>query len=67
MGTMISYSNQIRDEDERERFMLAMGQLVLQAHLSSSSNAAASTEESLTGIAALLSVMKDVGAVKAAG
>jgi hypothetical protein len=64
MGTMISYSNQIRDEDERERFMLAMGQLVLQAHLSAGSEVAAAKEESLTGIAALLSVMKDFNAPK---
>jgi hypothetical protein len=33
MGTMIAYSNQIADESEKQRFMLTMGQLILQAHL----------------------------------
>jgi hypothetical protein len=55
MGTMISYSNQIEDDAERQRFMLTMGQLVLQAHLQGD---AAPREESLTGLAALLSVMR---------
>jgi hypothetical protein len=33
IGTMIAYSNQITDEAEKQRFMLMMGQLILQAHL----------------------------------
>ncbi|MFK4084158.1 hypothetical protein ACI2LF_08640 [Kribbella sp. NPDC020789] len=33
MGTIIVYSNQIQSVDERQRFMQAMGQLVLVAHL----------------------------------
>jgi hypothetical protein len=35
MGTMISYSNQISDPAEKQRFMMMMGQVVLQAHLTS--------------------------------
>lgn len=55
MGTMIAYSNQIQDEAEKQRFMLTMGQLVLQAHLQGDSSP---KEESLAGLAALLSVMR---------
>lgn len=57
MGTMISYSNQIQDEAEKQRFMLTMGQLVLQAHLHGDTSASG-REDSLTGLAALLSVMR---------
>ncbi|WP_193613573.1 hypothetical protein [Nocardioides lijunqiniae] len=56
MGTMISYSNQIQDEAEKQRFMLTMGQLVLQAHLQGDSGGA--KEDSFAGLAALLSVMR---------
>lgn len=35
MSTMINYSNQISDPAEKQRFMLTMGQAVLQAHLAS--------------------------------
>jgi hypothetical protein len=59
MGTMISYSNQIQDEVEKQRFMLTMGQLVLQAHLQGD---ASPKEESLAGLAALLSVMRQPSA-----
>jgi hypothetical protein len=57
MGTMISYSNQIQNDDEKQRFMLTMGQLVLQAHLTGDS-AGGSKEESLAGFAALISLLR---------
>lgn len=57
MGTMITYSGQISDDGERQRFMTTMGQLVLQAHLTTGPQGHQS-EESLTGLLALLSVMK---------
>ncbi|MFJ8894941.1 hypothetical protein ACIRCZ_10170 [Leifsonia sp. NPDC102414] len=57
MGTMISYSNQISDPTERERFMTTMGQLVLQAHLTSGSKQGAK-DESLSGMIALLNLVK---------
>lgn len=57
MGTMISYSNQISDVAERQRFMTAMGQMVLQAHLTSGSKSGGS-EESLAGIIALTNLIK---------
>jgi len=40
MGTMIVYSNQIVDPAEKQRFMTTMGQVVLQAHLSTASGKA---------------------------
>lgn len=52
MGTMISYSNQISNPVEKERFMMTMGQVVMQAHLSSGSGPK-SSEDSLPGILAL--------------
>jgi len=52
MGTMISYSNQISNPVEKERFMMTMGQVVMQAHLSSGSGSKP-TEDSLPGILAL--------------
>jgi multidrug transporter EmrE-like cation transporter len=57
MGTMISYSNQISDPAEQQRFMTTMGQLVLQAHLTSGSKQA-SKDESLSGMIALLNLIK---------
>lgn len=57
MGTMISYSNQISDSAEQQRFMTTMGQLVLQAHLTSGSKQAAK-DESLSGMIALLNLIK---------
>lgn len=56
MGTMISYSNQIKDPVERERFMMTMGQLVLQAHLTTGSGHA--TDDSLSGLVALANLLK---------
>jgi len=54
MGTMISYSNQISNPVEKERFMMTMGQLVMQAHLASGSGSGSKpTEDSLPGILAL--------------
>lgn len=57
MGTMISYSNQIRDEGEKQRFMMTMGQLVLQAHLTSGTSTGHG-EESLTGLVALANILR---------
>ncbi|MEU4454382.1 hypothetical protein AB0F44_23835 [Nocardioides sp. NPDC023903] len=57
MGTMITYSNQISDDAERQRFMTTMGQLVLQAHLTTGTQGH-QAEESLTGLIALANVMK---------
>jgi hypothetical protein len=57
MGTMISYSNQINDPVEKERFMMTMGQLVMQAHLTSGSHSKA-TEDSNTGILALVNALR---------
>lgn len=37
MGTMISYSGEITDPDEKQRFMTLMGQMILQAHLTAGS------------------------------
>lgn len=56
MGTMISYSNQIADPAEKERFMMTMGQLVLQAHLTSGSGQ--SKDESVTGLIALANLVR---------
>ena len=54
---MITYSSQISDEGERQRFMTTMGQLVLQAHLTSGSSGH-QAEESLTGLIALANLTK---------
>lgn len=56
MGTMVSYSNQITDPAERQKFLMLMGQLVLQAHLSSGQTH--SSEESLAGLLALANLIK---------
>lgn len=56
MGTMISYSNQIQDEAEKQRFMLTMGQLVLQAHLQSGDSH--TKEDSYAGMASLVNAMR---------
>ena len=52
IATMITFSNQIRDEDERQAFMTTMGQVVLQAHLTTSQQGH-QTEESRAGLIAL--------------
>ena len=59
MATMIALSNQIANEDERQRFMVTMGQLVFQAHLQPDS---APPEQSLVGLATVLSAMRSPGA-----
>ena len=59
MGTMISYSNQIVDESEKQRFMLTMGQLVLQAHLQG--DGAPAKDDALSGLANLVSVVRQQG------
>lgn len=58
MGTMIGYSNQIQDAVEKERFMMTMGQLVLQAHLTAGTSKSGSTDESLSGLVALANLMR---------
>jgi hypothetical protein len=57
MGTMISYSNQISDPVERERFMTTMGQVVMQAHLTTSSGTK-SKEDPLPGLLALANALR---------
>ena len=57
MGTMISYSNQISNPVEKERFMMSMGQVVLQAHLSSGSGSKPA-DDSLPGMLALVNALK---------
>lgn len=57
MGTMISYSNQIIDPVEKQRFMTTMGQLVLQAHLTSGSRKGGK-DDPLSGMLALASFIK---------
>jgi len=52
IATMITFSNQIKDEAERQSFMATMGQLVLQAHLTTSQQGH-QTEESRAGLIAL--------------
>lgn len=44
MGTMISYSGEITDPDEKQRFMTLMGQMVLQAHLTVGSKSGGSDD-----------------------
>lgn len=56
MGTMVSYSAQISDPVEKQKFLMLMGQLVLQAHLSSGQSHA--SEESLAGLLALANLIK---------
>jgi hypothetical protein len=57
MGTMISYSNKISDPVEKERFMMTMGQVVMQAHLASGSGSK-STDDPLPGILALVNAVR---------
>ena len=57
MGTMISYSNQISDPIEKERFMMTMGQVVLQAHLASGSRSK-SSDDPLPGMLALANAVR---------
>lgn len=57
MGTMITYSSQISDPGEQQRFMTTMGQLVLQAHLTSGSKPS-TKDESLSGMISLLNLVK---------
>ncbi|OUE30434.1 hypothetical protein BFL35_10145 [Clavibacter michiganensis] len=65
MGTMISYSNQINDPVEKERFMMTMGQLVMQAHLTSGSHST-STEDSNNGILTLVNALKSANSTNSA-
>lgn len=58
MGTMIAYSNRIRDDGEKERFLMTMGQLVLQAHLTAGGSGGAGRDESLSGLVALANVLR---------
>lgn len=57
MGTVVTYSNQINDEAEKQRFMTVMGQAVLQAHLSSGSKQAAD-DDSLAKMIALANLVR---------
>ncbi|MGF9753946.1 hypothetical protein AAII07_01995 [Microvirga sp. 0TCS3.31] len=57
MGTMISYSNQISDPAEKQRFMMTMGQLVLQAHLTVGGGHHGK-DESLSGMLALANLVR---------
>ncbi|KAA1427485.1 hypothetical protein [Nocardioides antri] len=57
MGTMIAYSNQIQDPTEKQRFMMTMGQLVLQAHLTVGTNGHGN-DDSMTGLVALANLMR---------
>lgn len=57
MGTMISYSNQISDPAEKQRFMTMMGQVVLQAHLTSGTGHGAK-DDSVSGMIALANLIK---------
>ncbi|MBS3178200.1 MULTISPECIES: hypothetical protein [unclassified Pseudoclavibacter] len=61
MGTMIAYSSQIRDPEEKQRFMSMMGQMVLQAHLSSGSKQGGG-EDSVMGMVALANLIKPASA-----
>lgn len=58
MGTMIAYSTRIQDDGEKERFLMVMGQLVLQAHLTTGSSGG-SREETLPGLVSLASALRD--------
>ena len=57
MGTMISYSNQISDPVEKQRFMMSMGQVVLQAHLASGSGHSPK-DDSMAGLVAIANLMR---------
>ena len=57
MGTMISYSNQISNPVEKERFMMTMGQMVLQSHLTSGSKKGAK-DDSTSDLIALANLIK---------
>jgi hypothetical protein len=57
MGTMISYSNQISDPVEKERFMMTMGQVVLQAHLATGPGPKP-TDESVSGMVSLANAIR---------
>jgi hypothetical protein len=57
MGTMISYSNQISDPIEKQRFMMSMGQVVLQAHLTSGTGQPAK-DDSVSGMLALAQFLR---------
>lgn len=57
MGTMISYSNQISDPSERQRFMTTMSQIVLQAHLTSGPKQGGN-DDNVSGMLALANMMK---------
>ena len=57
MGTMISYSNQISDPAEKQRFMTMMGQVVLQAHLTAGPKSAVKDDQ-VSGMIALANLVK---------
>jgi len=57
MGTMISYSNQITNPVEKERFMMTMGQVIMQAHLSSGAGSKAG-EDPMPGVLALANALR---------
>jgi hypothetical protein len=57
MGTMISYSNQISDPIEKQRFMMSMGQVVLQAHLTTGSGQT-TKDDSISGMLALAQFLR---------
>lgn len=57
MGTMITYSSQISDPVERERFMTTMGQLVMQAHLTTGSGTKPK-EDPLPGMLAVAAALR---------
>lgn len=57
MGTMITYSNQISDPTEKQRFMMTMGQVVLQAHLTTGSNQG-TKDDSVSGMIALANAIR---------
>lgn len=62
MGTMISYSNQISDPVEKERFMMTMGQVVMQSHLTSgSATGSKPADDSISGIVALTNALRSTG------
>lgn len=55
MGTIIVYSGQIHDPEEKQRFMQTMGQLVLIAHLQVDQSG---NEDSTIGLGTLLSAVR---------
>lgn len=58
MGTMIVYSGQIQDPGEKQQFIQTMGQLILEAHLRGDG---APKEDSMVGLAALLTALRGPG------